>query len=432
MPECAIRVENLSKRYRIGRREPVSDTLAGTLLHHLTRPIDNFRRLRKLSAFSENRQAVDDIIWALKDLSFEVPSGTVMGIIGSNGAGKTTLLKVLSRITEPTTGRAEIHGRLISLLEVGTGFHQELTGRENVYLNGTILGMSRKEIARKFAQIVEFAGLEKFIDTPVKRYSSGMRVRLAFSVAAHLEPEILLVDEVLAVGDAAFQKKCLGKMDEVAKAGRTVLFVSHNMGAIAELCEQVIWLERGQVKLTGCPRDIISSYLLSETETSSTWINDSTRSKGLEARVKSVRVLSAENLPADSVDFDTECKVEIAYEVVERIRNLSIMCRLTDSQGNLLWTSRDIDTTQWGGRTREPGQYLSICQIPGGLFRPGRYLLSVGAFVRGVKFIGWYDNVVAFNISPVGCPLDSRKGLITPVLKWEVKRVELKSRAVQN
>lgn len=246
MTRAAITVENLSKAYHIGLKEDRADTLVGAL-HGLVRaPVRNFRRLARMNTFKHCGEA-EDIYWALKDVSFEVAEGEVVGIIGRNGAGKSTLLKILSRITEPTSGRAVIRGRVSSLLEVGTGFHQELSGRENVYMNGTILGMTKREIDRKFDEIVDFSGVEKFLDTPIKHYSSGMKVRLAFSVAAHLEPEILIIDEVLAVGDADFQKKCLGKMQDVAKRGRTVLFVSHNMVAVQNLCHRAIVLRIGSV-----------------------------------------------------------------------------------------------------------------------------------------------------------------------------------------
>lgn len=259
MSDIAIKVENLSKRYRIGLKDEIHDTFAGALTSFIRSPVQNLRRLRRLSIFED--EAAEDIIWALKDVSFEVQRGEVLGIIGRNGAGKSTLLKILSRITHPTSGRVELHGRVSSLLEVGTGFHPELTGRENIYLNGTILGMRKAEIDRKFDEIVSFSGVEKYIYTPVKFYSSGMRVRLAFSVAAYLEPEILLIDEVLAVGDAEFQKKCLGKMGEVAREGRTVLFVSHNMASIQSLCSKNMVLNSGQVEYLGSTQDAIDIYL---------------------------------------------------------------------------------------------------------------------------------------------------------------------------
>ncbi len=260
--EIAIRVENLSKRYRIGLREERDRaTLVGTLMDLATQPVRNLRRLRKLTSFGSDEKEAVDIIWALKDISFEVKRGEVVGLIGHNGAGKSTILKVLSRITHPTSGRVEFYGRVGSLLEVGTGFHPELTGRDNIYLNGTILGMRKSEVDRKFDEIVEFSGVEKFVDTPVKRYSSGMNVRLAFSVAAHLDPEILLVDEVLAVGDTDFQKKCMAKMGDVARAGRTVLFVSHNMGAIESFCTRAILLEEGRISQRGETHRVVSQYL---------------------------------------------------------------------------------------------------------------------------------------------------------------------------
>jgi len=260
MSDTAIRVENISKRYQLGRRERYK-ALRDTLTDMATAPFRAIRSMGSRKSASDEQAEADRILWALRDVSFEVKQGEAVGIIGRNGAGKSTLLKVLSRITEPTEGLAEIRGRVGSLLEVGTGFHPELSGRENIYLNGAILGMRRAEIERKFDEIVAFAEVEKFIDTPVKRYSSGMYVRLAFAVAAHLEPEIMLVDEVLAVGDAAFQKKCLGKMGDVARQGRTVLFVSHNMAAVDSLCQRGVVLERGQVKFIGTQTQAIGEYL---------------------------------------------------------------------------------------------------------------------------------------------------------------------------
>ncbi len=258
MSSPMIKVDNLSKRYRIGAVEPGYRTLREAIMEWVTTPVRNFSRLRSLTRFKDGDEA--DVIWALKDVSFEVNEGEVLGIIGSNGAGKSTLLKILSRITEPTSGSVKMRGRVSSLLEVGTGFHPELTGRENIFLNGAILGMHRKEIERKFDEIVAFAEIEKFVDTPVKRYSSGMYVRLAFAVAAHLEPEILLVDEVLAVGDAAFQRKCLGKMGDIAKGGRTVLFISHNTEAVRSLCESAVWLDNGQIVEKGPVDRVVSDY----------------------------------------------------------------------------------------------------------------------------------------------------------------------------
>jgi len=257
----AIKTEKLSKRYRIGSREQSHDTLLGAATSIISKPARNLKRIRRLSKFDDTTSDIPDTIWAIRDVSFTVEAGEALGIIGHNGAGKSTLLKILSRITHPTTGQVSLNGRVSSLLEVGTGFHVELTGRENVYMNGSILGMSKKEIDRNFDEIVDFSGIEKFIDTPVKRYSSGMNVRLAFSVAAFLEPEILIVDEVLAVGDAEFQRRCLGKLTATAGEGRTVVFVSHNLTAITNLCHRALLMESGKLVLDGEPSGVISSYL---------------------------------------------------------------------------------------------------------------------------------------------------------------------------
>ena len=261
-----ITVENLSKAYLIGMKDQAPDTLMSAATKWIKSPLRNFRNLRRLNTFNHDGET-EDVIWAVKDVSFEVKEGEVIGIIGHNGAGKSTLLKILSRITEPTSGRAVIRGRISSLLEVGTGFHPDLTGRENIYMNGTILGMTKREIDSKFDEIVDFSGMGKFLDTPIKRYSSGMQVRLAFSVAAHLEPEILIIDEVLAVGDAEFQKKCLGKMEDVANLGRTVLFVSHQLGAIQRLCTRSIVMQQGQQTFDGHTAEAISLYLTSHSQT---------------------------------------------------------------------------------------------------------------------------------------------------------------------
>jgi len=426
MGGIAIRVEGLSKQYHIGRKQKKYKTLREALADGFMAPL---RRAGKLLRGQATGAAeLDETIWALKDVSFEVEQGEVVGIIGRNGAGKSTLLKVLSRITEPTEGYAEIRGRVGSLLEVGTGFHQELTGRENIYLNGAILGMKRSEIDRKFDEIVAFSEVEKFIDTPVKHYSSGMYLRLAFAVAAHLEPEVLLIDEVLAVGDAAFQKKCIGKMGSVAKEGRTVLFVSHNMGAITQLCERALWLDDGHLKLTGLSglsTDVVASYLSSGTEGHATWKPSSAPPDNVEVQLQSARLLSAEDRPTTIVDFDSQFKVEIGYEVINPVRNLSIVYRLVDSMGNIVFESMDTDSTDWNGRVRERGQHLSVCKIPGGLLKPGRYQLSILSFIDRVKIIEYREGVLAFDVSEVGYRLTpSRLGVITPVLEWEVSRID--------
>ena len=317
--DIAIKVEKISKRYRIGLKEEINEDLAGAIFDFIKSPLKNYRRYRSLYKFNDIEPENDqnsttnnsDIIWALRDVSFEVKQGEILGIIGSNGAGKSTLLKILSKITDPTSGHAEIRGKISSLLEVGTGFHPELTGRENVYLNGTILGMRKVEVDCKFDKIVAFSGIGKFIDTPVKRYSSGMAVRLAFSVAAHLEPEILLVDEVLAVGDVAFQKKCIGKMNAVAKEGRTILFVSHNMGAIENLCDLGVWLEDGKVVMHGGVGSVISAYLKSNTDTGT---NNLKHYGSGDARVIDIRVLDSNGSQCNAFKIGEKMVVEFGIE----------------------------------------------------------------------------------------------------------------------
>jgi len=419
MSDVAISVENIGKQYHIGRRLTRSETLRDTLADAFTAP---FRRAGKLLRGQATGAAeLDETIWALKDVSFDIKRGEVVGIIGRNGAGKSTLLKILSRITEPTTGCADIYGRVGSLLEVGTGFHHELTGRENIYLNGAILGMKRVEIDSKFDEIVAFSGVERFIDTPVKHYSSGMYLRLAFSVAAHLEPEILLVDEVLAVGDATFQKKCLGKMGSVAEEGRTVLFVSHNMGAITQLCERALLLDEGRLKHDGPSADVVEAYLSSALEGQSTWTAPAFRNVGIEVALKYARLLSADGKPTTSINFDDQCLVEIAYEVNRPVRNLFVGIRVSNIMGNDIFESMDTDTTGMKGCVREPGQYVSVCEIPAQMLKPGHYLFTVFSFIERVKMIEDYENVLTLNVSPVGYRLsDRRRGAVTPMFRWEI------------
>ncbi len=422
MNDIAIRVAEIGKRYRIGKAEKYK-TLRDTLASAFTAP---FRKVGSLlQGEVTDDTGLDEHIWALKDIAFEVRRGEVIGVIGGNGAGKSTLLKILSRITEPTTGFAEIHGRVGSLLEVGTGFHQELTGRENTYLNGAILGMNKKEIDRKFDEIVAFSEVEKFIDTPVKHYSSGMYLRLAFAVAAHLEPEILIVDEVLAVGDAGFQQKCLGKMGSVAKEGRTVLFVSHNMGAITQLCGTAVQLEKGRLKRIGPAAEVVNSYLSAVVgaELKSSWSDESSKSNGSDVRFRSARLLSTDEQPLSITTFNESLRVEIAYEVKVPIRNLSVTCLLYDSMNNLVFESMDTDMPEWNGQVREPDIYRATTQIPPFLLRPGRYHLSFAAFVEGVRVIEHLQRVLTFDVSGVGYTLQpKRDGIVSPVLDWKVCR----------
>jgi lipopolysaccharide transport system ATP-binding protein len=316
MSYISIQVENLSKCYRVGEAEKRHETLSAAFSSWIKSPISNYRRLRKRSRFDD--QDSEDILWALKDVSFDVKDGDVVGIIGRNGAGKSTLLKIFSRITDPTAGKVIVRGKVSSLLEVGTGFHQELTGRENVYLNGTILGMSKKEIDKKFDEIVAFSEVEKFIDTPVKHYSSGMKVRLAFSVAAHLDPDILIVDEVLAVGDISFQKKCLGKMEDVSTRGRTVLFVSHNLHAIRQLCKRCLVLDNGQVKIDGDVDRSIDFYheFLSSHQTGD--ISEEMHRFSDGARFIRARIYSTDGTVVAAPKNNTPFRIEFDLEITQR------------------------------------------------------------------------------------------------------------------
>jgi lipopolysaccharide transport system ATP-binding protein len=319
--DYAIKVQDLSKLYRIGVQDTVSDTFGGALLGFLKQPLNNFRKYKSLYNFDDAISGAagspadnDDILWALRDVSFNVERGEAIGVIGRNGAGKSTLLKVLSRITHPTSGRVEIDGRVSSLLEVGTGFHPELTGRENIYLNGTVLGMKKVEVDRKFDDIVEFSGVERFLNTPVKRYSSGMTVRLAFAVAAHLDPEILIVDEVLAVGDAAFQEKCIGTMKDATKVGRTVLFVSHNMAAVSNLCSKAIYMQDGQIVKIGDCDEVIEHYLSSVSEKASTLLSERADRGGVgEIKIMGLELLNEKEEKIEHPQSGRELVIRMHY-----------------------------------------------------------------------------------------------------------------------
>jgi len=373
MSAPVIRVENLSKLYRLGKKDERPGTLLETLGRFVTSPVRNFRRLRSLTNFDDAENA-SDILWALRDVSFEVGQGEVVGLIGRNGAGKSTLLKILSRIMPPTRGRIEIHGRLASLLEVGTGFHPELSGRENIFLNGAILGMNRREIARKFDEIVAFSEIEKFIDTPVKRYSSGMYVRLAFAVAAHLEPEILIVDEVLAVGDAAFQQKCLGKMQSVsAGEGRTVLFVSHSMQAVTTLCQRAILLDGGRLAAAGPAKEMASRYLqiLDDTQGKIVWRGDA----GDETfRLKMARMVSGENRLFTT---DTPLRLQIVGEILQPLLGLICAVEVYSGHRQLLAYSAHDDALPPPAPTIAAGPFAWEMTIPANTFAAGSYEFRV-------------------------------------------------------
>jgi lipopolysaccharide transport system ATP-binding protein len=371
MPDRIITIEALSKRYMIGRQGGQADGLRHALEHAL-RPW-NWRR-----STGTRRSAREEEFWALRDVNLDIRQGEIVGIIGRNGAGKSTLLKILSRITEPTAGRIRLRGRTASLLEVGTGFHGDLTGRENIYLNGAILGMTRSEIKRKFDEIVQFAEIDRFLETPVKRYSSGMYVRLAFAVAAHLEPEILIVDEVLAVGDAQFQKKCLDKMDDVGHSGRTVLFVSHNMQAVTRLSTRCVLLDHGEVRLDGPAHRVASAYLSSGVGLSSVreWTDLSEAPGDDVVRLCAVRIRSADGELVDTVDIRRPVGVELEYEVLKPNYIFHPHFGLRNEDGVLLFVAQDVDPI-WRMRRRPSGRYISTGWIPGNLLAEGAVSVSV-------------------------------------------------------
>ncbi len=413
----AIIVERLGKQYHIGLKEGRHDTLLRSFGAALASPVTNFRQLRRLSQVESDE--AEDIIWALRDVSFTIDRGAVVGLIGRNGAGKSTLLKVLSRITPPSEGRVTLNGRVSSLLEVGTGFHPELTGRENVYLNGTILGMRKAEVDRKFDEIVAFAEVEKFIDTPVKRYSSGMRVRLAFAVSAHLESEILLVDEVLAVGDAAFQEKCLRTMDGVARGGRTVLLVSHNMQVIQRLCERALLIRGGRLAGDGPPAEVIDSYLQDYYREP---LPEPVTFNG-QLRLKDIAFLQDGYTVSELADFGKPLQIRLRYDVLEPTRNLLLGFDIFSGDGTHLY--RTYDMLAGGLDFRQPGAYESIYALPAGAFQAGAYFIEV---VIGVHRHGWLTRGDIRLKLDFGGPRAVDvwfPGVIGPLGAWQIERREL-------
>jgi lipopolysaccharide transport system ATP-binding protein len=383
-----------------------------------------FRNLRRLNALGDGGEA--KLFWALRDVSFEVKHGEILGIVGRNGAGKSTLLKVLSRITEPTVGRVEMNGRVGSLLEVGTGFHPELSGRENVFLNGSILGMDRAYILRQFDEIVEFAGVEEFIDTPVKRYSSGMYLRLAFAVAAFLESEILIVDEVLAVGDAGFQKKCLGKMQNIAQQGRTVLFVSHDTAAITRLCDRIVLLHAGRIQADGPTREVMNTYLQRGLGTTALQKWESANKPGNEiVRLSSARICSSAGATIDSVGIRSPVGLELEYEVLKEGRVLVPNFHLHNEHGVPIFVLHDSDA-DWRRRARPPGRYRSTAWIPGDLLAEGTVVVGVAISTHDPLLVHVFErDALAFQViddfDPQGARGDyvgSMPGIVRPLLHW--------------
>lgn len=442
--DIAIRVQNLGKRYRIGLKDELHDTFAGMLGGWLKSPITNYRRLRSLSHFDGQESSPqrrkgregeadaddfeslrsprlcgesnsDDTIWALSDVSFEVKKGEVLGIIGRNGAGKSTLLKILSRITEPSTGRVEIHGRIASLLEVGTGFHSELSGRDNVYLNGTILGMTKKEIDTKFDEIVSFSGVEKFIDTPVKRYSSGMRVRLAFAVAAHLDPEILLVDEVLAVGDIEFQKKCLGKMSEVARCGRTVLFVSHNLAAVSQLCQSGLLLGAGRIVKQASIGEVITTYgrMVADRK------KETTPQSGESIEIRNLRIMPerSEMTPSTQLTFCFELEIRKSYW------NLFLLLIITTPEGAHL-VINSLDSKQ-RPELLQPGRYDMTIALPSLWLSPKSYSSRIKAVAHPESGTTerFYSDWKAITINGGHSVENMTEHTLSPDANWSMKAI---------
>jgi lipopolysaccharide transport system ATP-binding protein len=412
MSSPAIAASGIGKRYQLGSGDlavnfrTMAETIASWARTHAPSPPRTF--------------------WALRDVGFSIAAGEMVGIIGQNGAGKSTLLKVLSRITEPTEGEVTIRGRVGSLLEVGTGFHWELTGRENVYLNGAILGMRRAEVARKFDEIVAFSGVEAFLDTPVKHYSSGMYMRLAFAVAAHLEPDILIVDEVLAVGDAAFQKKCLGKMGDVAKDGRTVLFVSHNLGAIRSLCTRGLVLEAGRVQFDGTSDEAIARYLaLSAAGGASDGRIGFEPGLAFDGLVlHGVRIVDSTGGVRALYDATEPIRVEVDYELRVGLRAVRTVLALATQEGDLAFQSTDHSTLEV---EQPPGRYRVSCTLPGGLLNRRMYVLEVSFDVPGERIVAPRRPYLSFVVSGGGnhgstFP-EPWPGVVCPKLAWEAKRL---------
>ena len=422
----AIKVEGISKKYKIG-------TAPGKFKYGMLR--DQIAAIPKMLLGRGEQQAANNYIWALKDVNFDLEEGHVLGIIGRNGAGKSTLLKVLSRVTEPTTGTVTVRGRVGSLLEVGTGFHPELTGRENIFLNGAILGMKRSEIESKFDEIVDFSEVEQFIDTPVKRYSSGMYLRLAFAVAAHLEPEILVVDEVLAVGDAEFQRKCLGKMNDVAAQGRTVLFVSHNMSAVLRLTQEAIVMQKGQLVLRGTTSEAVDHYLATGQSQAGEreWEAEEVPANAAPFTPISLRLLDSKGKVADTVRSVEATTLEMKYTLSAPVTGLRVGFYLNTIRGEYVFTSFDVDDAdEYEKQTvRQPGTYISRCTLPADLLNEGRYIIGVNASSFGVKRYFMDENALGFSVDPSGAPgmqwAEQRQGPIRPRLEWTIEKIDNKA-----
>jgi lipopolysaccharide transport system ATP-binding protein len=425
MNDTAIRVDSLGKQYRIGLKQECYKTLGETLGQTFTAPI---RKLR--SAFRNSNGHRNSSIWALKDFSVEINRGEVLGIIGRNGAGKSTLLKILSRITEPTEGYADVHGSVSSLLEVGIGFHGELSGRENIYLNGAILGMRRNEIARNFDEIVAFAEIEKFIDTPVKRYSSGMYLRLAFAVAAHLQSEILIVDEVLAVGDAQFQKKCLGKMNEIRSGGRTILFVSHNLAAIQSLCNRALWVQDGRIIEDGQPGSVVTDYLKTATMCvgERMWDNPRQAPGGDEVRLHAIRLIPQGDISVELMNTSTPFIIEVQYWSFKPDTKLNLNIAVYNQEEICVFSSNSASEPAWQSQPFATGLFRTQCYIPGNMLNDGGYRVSLLVIKDCATVVHRENDALVFEIQD---NVEDRNGwygkwtgVIRPKLSWSTELLE--------
>lgn len=423
MSEAVIKVENVGKQYHLGQ------VGTGTITHDLNRWWHRVRGkedpyLKIGETNDRTKKGISEIVWALRDINFEVKQGEVLGIIGKNGAGKSTLLKILSRVTTPTVGEIKVKGRIASLLEVGTGFHPELTGRENIFLNGAILGMTKQEIRSKFDEIVDFSGVERYIDTPVKRYSSGMYVRLAFAVAAHLEPEILIVDEVLAVGDAEFQKKCLGKMKDVSGQGRTVLFVSHNMPSIKTLCTMGLYMERGTVKFHGEINQAISKYFETEVVFEQKGIipTDFERYNTGQAKIKVIQILDENEIPTSEVFYMAPIRFKIVVEIFEFISNALIDIKILSKDGIII--THSINSDAGVEYNLSPGTHEFIITLENS-FHPDYYNITVGVHYPNGNTIDYLEHIYDFEVLNIGKAGDYgvnwKHGYLKLASKWQKK-----------
>lgn len=420
-----IRTENISKKYLIGHKKNSSSTdlreILTKLAYHVVHPF---------SYFAQAPDPAYEEFWALRDVSFEINQGDRIGIIGRNGAGKSTLLKILSRITEPTTGRITIKGRVASLLEVGTGFHPDLTGRENIFLNGAILGMSHAEIRQKFDEIVNFAEVERFLDTPVKHYSSGMYVRLAFAVAAHLEPEILIVDEVLAVGDAQFQKKCLGKMEDVSREGRTVLFVSHNLTAVRSLCNGAILLKEGIMMANGASGEVVSKYMedVRKNILVQEWTDEKTAPQNESAILRKVAICDDSGNLLNEIYSDTTFNIEVEFKIKKEGTFVGLTVIVYDVENKCVFSSINNHEETWYGKPMSIGIYKSLCTIPSNLFNNGRFSVTLNLFGKGYTDPQMLHEVLNIEVldghTLRGDYYGGWAGVVRPELKWLTKKTK--------